>query len=193
MIHLGERDFVTSDTHINDKSVARRRYCGDDVEKMNRTLAEKWDYAVGVDSTVLVLGDVIIGDVQAGFDWFRARPGKKILVAGNWDEVHWMHEPSSDTLQKWLTINGGPFEMVMPMKARVSLMGTEFEACHYPYGRSEKWSVVDEGRPLLHGHTHSSKKISTSSAGSLQVHAGWDAWRKLAPVPALLELARSGS
>ena len=39
-----------------------------------------------------------------------------------------------------------------------------------------QWRLRDAGNPVLHGHTHSTEKVSFSACGTPQLHVGWDAW-----------------
>jgi len=55
---------------------------------------------------------------------------------------------------------------------------------HFPYigdshDSNDRWGeyrLKDYGTTILHGHTHSKKKISRSSRGTLQINVGVDAW-----------------
>jgi calcineurin-like phosphoesterase family protein len=55
---------------------------------------------------------------------------------------------------------------------------------HFPYtgdsqaeSRYDKYRALDEdGTPIIHGHTHSSEKVSRTDKGTLQIHVGVDAW-----------------
>lgn len=50
------------------------------------------------------------------------------------------------------------------------------KADHTATPRYEQWRLPDMGTPLLHGHTHSAEKVSTSALTAPQIHVGVDAW-----------------
>ena len=39
------------------------------------------------------------------------------------------------------------------------------------------WLRQTRSHTLIHGHTHDTDRRTTSPAGTLQLHVGWDAWR----------------
>lgn len=47
-----------------------------------------------------------------------------------------------------------------------------YTADHVPASRFMEWRLRDEGRYLLHGHTHTNKRVT----GERQIHVGVDAW-----------------
>ncbi|WP_248948290.1 HNH endonuclease [Oerskovia enterophila] len=48
-----------------------------------------------------------------------------------------------------------------------------------PVDRHEQYRLRDLGLPLIHGHTHSTKFLTASERGSLQLHVGFDAHRRM--------------
>jgi len=186
--------FFTSDQHIGHKFVAGTRGFADPAEH-DRVLAEKWDAVVGPDDTVFVLGDISINPKRDGaWDWFRVRPGKKHLIAGNHDEVHAMHSKALQAQQdpRWTetfaTINTW---------ARLKVQGRTLLMSHHPYDgegsrdiedRNVEYRLKDSGFPLLHGHTHAKHRVHTSALGSPQFHVGVDAWDfELVPEATIVE------
>ncbi|AGM12357.1 metallophosphoesterase [Mycobacterium phage Skinny] len=195
--------FFTSDLHIGHKKVIASRtlvdgkpafpdldnlpeWFGDyEIESFNRILADKWDTTVGKDDVVWVLGDISSGTKsgqEMALEWLSRRPGRKRLIKGNHDGVHPMHRDKG----KWAKAYGEVFEdMDTAARIRVALSGgghVDALLSHFPYmgdhtsvDRHTQWRLPNNGTILLHGHTHSSRRMS-SCGGSLQVHVGVDAW-----------------
>lgn len=163
-----------SDLHLGDESLLRRRY-SKTVDQMDAHLAARWDAKVGAGDEVWVLGDVARGRTQEYLrDWFEARPGTKHLVLGNWDigavETSWEDVGFS-------TVSN---------RANLPLSnGTRVSLSHYPYGHRLN---VDGDFTLLHGHTHSPKKVRRGPEGQLMIHVGWDAWRRMVPESEIVRL-----
>ena len=125
-------------------------------------------------------------------EWLKQRPGRKHLIAGNHDSVHPMHHDS----HKWLPIYlDGVFETVqLAAKRRIPLREGHRTALlsHFPYQgdhaaqqRYTQWRLPDEGDYNIHGHVHSTERISYGPsrpvglgewARSVQIHVGVDAW-----------------
>lgn len=169
-----------SDLHLGDETLLKRRY-SKSVEQMDSHLAARWDARVGKEDEVFVLGDVARGRTQEYLrDWFEARPGTKHLVLGNWDE-HWDPEI-------WLGLGFCTVASAMFMK-----VGDEgVMLSHYPYRHTRN---PEQSGTLVHGHTHQPKKVKRSKGGSLMLHVGWDAWRRMVSeddLVALIEKERDG-
>jgi calcineurin-like phosphoesterase family protein len=147
-------------------------------------LAANWDRVVGPDDTVYVLGDIAMNPKKGAFEWFRERPGKKILIAGNHDEVAGFRSKGLNARMRpeW----AGTFETVTDF-AFLKIGGRRVALSHYPYDgegdrefeggdRLLEVRLRDEGIPLLHGHTHGRHKAHTSLEGTPMFHVGPDAW-----------------
>ncbi|AEK10032.1 phosphoesterase [Mycobacterium phage Rey] len=191
--------WFTSDLHIGHSKIAGLR-AGDRVfpavvgaveDWHDRMLAKGWDEVVGKDDVVWVLGDISSGTndgQRKALAWLKERPGRKRLVPGNHDGVHGLQRDG----HKWEPEYREVFErIVMAAKLRIPLPEGHLSATlsHFPYDgdhtdpdRHTTWRLRDEGLPAIHGHTHSTERVSHSQRGSLQVHVGVDAnW--FAPVP----------
>lgn len=167
--------WFSSDLHLGDPWAARRRYCGDDVEKMNNWLASRWDKTIGEDDTVFLLGDVAAGmPLEQVAEWITARPGRKHLILGNQD----LDEDPND--RAWLAAG---FDSVA-MEARIMFHQTEVTLSHYP--------LVDHGGVVFHGHTHSPTKVAMSDLDTILVHVGWEAWRRYVPERDILDAIMNG-
>lgn len=165
------------------------------VEEHSRVQAENWDRVVGPDDTVFVLGDISINPKRDGaWNWFRERPGKKHLIAGNHDEVHSMH---SKALQAQQDFNWTMTFATINSWARLKMLGRTVLLSHFPYegegsrdieDRNSEYRLKDAGFPLLHGHTHAKHQAHTSASGSPMFHVGVDAWNlELVPESTIIE------
>jgi len=172
--------WFTSDLHIGHRMVAELRG-HKETDTHDNTLAENWSKTVKQNDQIWVLGDISVGGSRAqeyALSWMRSLPGVKHLIAGNHDGVAPMHRNS----HKWMDVYMSAFESVQSA-ARRKHNGQEILLSHYPYEgdhsevqRYDQWRLPDYGLPILHGHTHSSEKVSYSPKCSLQIHVGVDAW-----------------
>ena len=158
---LKESDYLTSDIQLFDEGLVKWRWAKD-LEHLHGRTADDWDSAVENEATVLIIGDAIAYRVQEGLEWFSRRPGKKILITGNWDEINPLSEknPKVD-LEGWSEVFPEIYD-----RASVQIGEAQFLASHYTYSNTKSnprlvelragWK--DTGIPLLHGHTHSRKR-----------------------------------
>lgn len=204
--------WFTSDLHVGHPKVAQLRaddvglvmdasYRTEDemrariVEWHDNMLAARWDAVVAPGDVVWVVGDISSGTATgqlSALDWIRTRNGDKHLVPGNHCGTHPLHRDS----HKWLPIYlDGAFKTVqLAAKRRIPLREGHVTAMlsHFPYtgdhtdeDRYPEWRLPDHGHYILHGHTHSSEKLSyglprwdgaTSISRTAQIHVGLDAW-----------------
>lgn len=194
--------FYTSDTHIGHRKVSVERVISrpdvfgrfnvdadedDMIAAHDATMAAIWDRSVTRSDIVWVVGDVSSGAGAAArkaVDWFVERPGRKFIVAGNHDPVH----ESCRDAPKWGKEFSRSFDHVCSA-ARVKINDQNVIVSHFPYvgdhsaeDRYTPWRKRDEGMPIIHGHTHSTEKVSFTRNGTVQIHVGVDAW-DFAPVP----------
>jgi Predicted phosphoesterase or phosphohydrolase len=179
--------WYTSDLHIGHFLVADLRarvleLTFDDPRQAiawhDQMLAANWDAIVRRDDQVWILGDLSCGGrmVQAAaLAWLAQRPGEKHLVSGNHDTC-WPGHRNAHKEQR-LYLNSG-IASVQPF-ARHRINGHEVLLSHFPYvgdhsetDRYDQYRLRDEGRYLLHGHTHSRDQVSNDR----QIHVGVDAW-----------------
>lgn len=178
-------DFVTSDTHFGHARIselAGRPFHS--VEEMDAELVRRWNETVRPDDVVLHLGDVALGSIQRSLPLTAVLHGRRFLVPGNHDRVSTATQTRS-AIERFTPLyeNAGwnilP-EVVAGFRGRRRLI-----ASHYPY-RGDSQEVdrhvshrpVDDGAPLIHGHTHS-RDVGPNGN---QFHVGVDAF-KYAPVP----------
>lgn len=193
--------WFTSDLHIGHEKVAELRFghlvipSGYFAASHDRILAGKWDAVVADDDVVWVVGDISSGTTTGqlnALEWIKRRRGNKHLIPGNHCGPHPLHRDS----HKWLPIYlDGAFKTVqLAAKRRIPLREGHVTAMlsHFPYkgdhteiDRYPEWRLPDYGHYILHGHTHSSEKLSygmprwdgaTSITRTPQIHVGVDAW-----------------
>lgn len=168
------------------RTLSKEDLSRDQIDEMiaehSRIQAENWDRVVGPDDTVFVLGDISMNPKKGAFQWFRERPGKKVLIAGNHDAVAGFHSKAINEQQKaeW----ADTFIAIRDF-AFLKIGGRRVALSHYPYDgegdrdiedRMTEVRLRDAGIPLLHGHEHSTHRAHTSLAGTPMLHVGLDAW-----------------
>jgi calcineurin-like phosphoesterase family protein len=192
--------WFTSDHHLRHKFVAGLRwkeFFGSNKPSSEQALldwhdtmlAERWDQNVKKDDIVYVLGDCTIGDkdVPCALEWFNERPGRKRLVPGNHDPCHPMHTESSKWQKRFMLSAFESVELHTSLKFVVNpeekkrsvlLSHMPYNGDHTEEDRFEQWRLPNEGKILLHGHTHSAQKVTLATVGivALQIHVGLDAW-----------------
>jgi calcineurin-like phosphoesterase family protein len=189
-----ERGFVlpgVQDYDARTNSFVNAADTGAHAEKV----AENWDRVVGKDDTVYVLGDIAMNPRKGAFEWLRARPGRKVLICGNHDEVAGFHSKALTERLKpdWAeTFAGGITDFLF-----LKFGGRRVALSHYPYegegsrdieDRHTEVRLRDTGVPLLHGHTHAKHQAHTSEAGTPMFHVGLDAWGlELVPESTIVE------
>ena len=104
------------------------------------------------------------------------------LVSGNHDPVWPGHRDAYRWHPKYLEV----FRWITPF-ARMKLAGEQVLLSHFPYqyggdhtheDRYAQYRLPDLGGVLVHGHTHSSERISCGPGGGLQVCVCWEAWSR---------------
>jgi len=154
---------------------------------MNEEMIRRWNARVHKRDTVYVIGDFSFGGKEATKAVLQRLNGKKILIKGNHDKpAHWMIEAGFDEVHENIYINLGDKQNGTDVRVYLS---------HFPYRPTfiawlkhkltgGYWDtryihkrMVDDGGWLIHGHTHSRKRIR-----GRQIHVGVDAW-DYNPVP----------
>lgn len=79
------KEFAWADLHIDQEHCRHRRNWFPTLKEYQDDTAKKWDETVGENDTIWLCGDICT--TWEGLRWIKARPGKKILVLGNWDKV----------------------------------------------------------------------------------------------------------
>lgn len=153
---------------------------------MDRTIINNWNSVVSPEDTVFHLGDVALGQIDKSLACVSALNGHKICVLGNHDRP-FMRMDKPD-FWDWMKRYQEVFQEVWTWKDESNAVligdGQKFNVSHFPYtgdhtpsDRHQEHRPVDNGIPLIHGHTHIADQHRTlSSKGTPQFHVGQDAW-----------------
>lgn len=180
--------FVTSDTHFGHTRIielCERPFR--DVSHMNESLIENWNSVVGHDDTVIHLGDAALGPWVEWDSIFSRLNGYKVLIIGNHDRIFKANKEKYR--EKFQPVYEQWFDEIYDEMA-MAFHGRWVKFSHFPYDgdshgedRYVDARPLDNGEPLVHGHTHDGgNPLSVSSKGSKQFHAGVDAHNYF-PVP----------
>lgn len=192
--------FFTSDTHFGHANIIR--LCNrpfKDVNHMNEEIVRRWNEVVSEDDIVYHLGDVALGTFADSINYVSRLNGYKILVPGNHDRIASFEKQSR--IDRFMPIYENVFQAVMTETVQTDF-ALEYDAygapvvfadallSHYPYSgdshgedRYTAQRAVDEGLPLIHGHTHGPEQVVWESRnGTPQYHVGQDA-HNFYPVP----------
>lgn len=178
--------FFTSDTHFGHARIvelSNRPFT--DVDEMDEALISRWNEVVSPEDTVYHLGDVALGKIADSLPLVARLNGYKIMVTGNHDRT--FSENKVAHRERFLPLYREVFQEVYDEAGTViTLSGSGIEAVlsHFPYGEVDHTQEarylasrpVDNGQLLIHGHTHSTDRLTYSKAGTAMVHVGVDAW-----------------
>lgn len=153
--------WLTSDLHIGHVNIIAytgRPFAG--VDEMDEWLVTAWNEVVGVDDTVWVIGDVCMGQIDRSLARVSQLHGTRRLVSGNHDRTFrksGIPQPTWEAAYRaagFASIHHGTIEIDIGLTAPTL-------ACHFPYSgdshagdRYPEHRPIDNGAPLLHGHTH---------------------------------------
>ncbi|MFT4136635.1 metallophosphoesterase [Microbacterium sp.] len=179
-------DFVTSDHHFGHARIielAERPFSS--LAAMNGELIAAWNRVVGPGDTVLHLGDLALGDRAESIPLTAALNGWKLLVPGNHDTISSVYRCSAAHKQQTRDLLDQCGWTVLPEIIAGERGGRRIRASHFPY-RGDSQTVerhvearpIDDGLPLLHGHTHD----RGSGPHGRMFHVGVDG-NGFAPVP----------
>lgn len=191
----GMTTFFTSDTHFGHKNIIKysnRPFR--DFAHMDWEIVNRWNTLVGDTDVVYHLGDTALGDSTRWDEIFKSLNGYKVLIVGNHDRIFAGEKPRQR--EKWDEKFHEWFDEIYDNTDITLSDGTAVNLSHFPYqgdshdaDRYEQYRLPDEGRTLIHGHTHAEwaakemdSRVSRSKAGTLQIHVGMDAWH-YKPVP----------
>jgi len=155
---------------------------------MNEILVANWNSVVSPDDEAWILGDIALGPILESLEYVRRLNGTKHMVWGNHDRCFPGSKKSAGmTPEEWIGVYlavgfvsvGSSLYMGLP--ETVTMLDTNLS--HFPYigdshDSNDRWGeyrLKDYGTTILHGHTHSKKKISRSARGTLQINVGVDA------------------
>lgn len=174
--------FFISDTHFGHKNIIR--YCDRpfaDFEEMDAAIVDNWNNVVGDTDVVFHLGDLALGPSDRWDAILKSLNGYKIFIVGNHDRI-FLGEKERQR-EKWEEKYYEWFDEVYDNFTGLTLAdGTVVNLSHFPYNgdshgeeRYREFRLVDDGTPLVHGHTHLNKIWSRSDNDTIQIHVGADA------------------
>jgi len=176
------------------------------VAEMNQALIDNWNSVVGPDDHVYHLGDVALGSFFESMECLTRLNGTKTLVVGNHDRLFIdpeatlakalryadrfrpVYQQYFDYIEEGDEGNAAAERLLIPsIKVNLgrgsAIVSNVLRMSHFPYtGDSHdkpRYDIIrpkDDGKTLLHGHTHQSDVMSRSAKGTLQIHVGVDSW-----------------
>jgi calcineurin-like phosphoesterase family protein len=168
--------WFTADAHFGHANIIR--YCDRpfaSVEAMRAALVERWNAVVAPDDRVFVLGDFALGRLEESLSVLPELNGVKDLLVGNHDRPF---DPRPRQRAEWTAhyLEAG-FRSVTHGTAGYLLAGRyPVLIGHFPYAgdshdsdRFAEMRPYDTGRPIIHGHVHTSWHLS-----GRQLNAGVD-------------------
>lgn len=185
--------WYTSDWHLSHARILQ--LCGrpfSNIDHMNEELIRRHNSVVAPEDTVYVLGDIALGAISESLPLVTKFNGRKILVPGNHDRIASFEKASR--IERFYPYYADVFDEITDEVTQVSIdmIMAPFvvNLSHYPYDgdshgedRYAELRAVDNGMPLIHGHTHGPRQKATlSKAGTPMFHVGQDAW-EFYPVP----------
>lgn len=197
----------TSDLHFHHGFVAKLRGFvttkygieTGNYESHDEMIITRWNKTVKPTDRVYIAGDFAMNWDHDVEEKLARLNGEKILVWGNHDVMAGNHRDGWKHVGRW--IGEGKFAGVTAY-ARRKIGTREILVSHYPYSgdhtrhdRHTQFRLRDEGRWLIHGHTHSKTQTSagaiyweeppkTGTVSSMppvsfrnrMIHVGVDAW-----------------
>lgn len=174
--------WFTSDLHMWHNNILKynpnRPYHS--IEEMNEGLILNWNSVVKPNDTIYVLGDFSFAGRSVELYSSRLN-GTKLLVPGNHDPIHPYNKHQKKASKRgepdyWLKFYQQHGWQVLPLTTTLDIPGVAtVNLSHMAYDtvdpRYTEYIPKDDGRYLLHGHTHSLEKIK-----GRQIHVGVDAW-----------------
>lgn len=159
--------YWTSDLHLGHvriNELAQRPFTS--VEEMNEEIIGRWNDIVKADDEVMVLGDLAMGRFVETMKLVETLNGHISLVPGNHDRVHPAYQDTrSAKVKEWEAMYKDAGIEILSTRITALLERNDsykfVVASHFPYepddlGRAEydTHRPKNEGRWLLHGHTH---------------------------------------
>ena len=175
--------FWTSDLHLGHENIIR--FCNRpfrDTHHMNTEIIRRINTTVTPEDELWILGDACMGDLYSTLPILTRITAPVTLVAGNHDRCHPYHgQAKSDTWAEKYRELTGVKELHLGNVDVTLEDGTEVQVSHFPRAVEPKrldkpdrfvsWRPVDDGRWLLHGHTHGAWRQRGQ-----QIDVGIDAW-----------------
>jgi len=135
-------DFFTSDTHFFHKNIIKyedRPFRN--IEEMNTTLINNWNWKITKNDNVYILGDFSFGSEDETIKLLNILNGNKFLIKGNHDKV----VKNRDVANKFGWIRD--YYMLRQGELKIALF-------HYPI---QVWDCRHHNALHFYGHIHSNK------------------------------------
>lgn len=178
--------WFSSDLHLGHTNIL---HLGDgrpfkDLAHMHATFMKNFWDNVAPEDELYLLGDIAMGVFEDSLKIVQALPGKKFLIPGNHDRVFpKLNTESRISRFKPLYEEAGLEVLSLWHEIQIEVDGVVYDVrlSHVPSsperyeGRADKLAFarpIDDGKFLIHGHTHSSEKISDNPR---ELHIGVDA------------------
>src|SRR5687767_7253156 len=185
----------TSDPHFGHVTIAEKWRPHGTVEAMNADMRARWNSVVGPTDTVLIFGDVAMGQIDESLAYVSTLNGRKVLRPGNHDRMHPAYKrkdkhgepvyytPEQRRLWADRYRNEGGLEVIglegdLYIGPATSKLSRLVATSHFPYQgdhtdeeRYVEYRPADRGRLLVHGHVHQKWRVN-----GRQVNVGVDAW-----------------
>jgi calcineurin-like phosphoesterase family protein len=177
--------FVTSDTHFGHaRIIALTGRPFATVHEMDEEMVARWNAIIDPTDAVLHLGDLALGRIADSLPITGRLNGRKFLIPGNHDRVSTATQTHA-AIERFTPLYEEQGWTILPEIVDGVRHGHPLRASHYPYrgdtldtDRLVKRRPVDDGTPLIHGHTHA----RDHGADGIQFHVGVDAYN-FTPVP----------
>lgn len=178
--------FFTSDQHFGHNRILE---LGDgrafkSIGHHNVFIINKWLSVVKPEDTVFVMGDIAMGNFEETIQLFAGLTGEKFFIPGNHDKI-FSGSNSQSRIERFAPLYEEVGFTILPENTSVELetswgMQTVLLS-HFPYSgdshsivdRYAENRYVDEGLPIIHGHTHSRQKLNPKNRR--EFHIGVDA------------------
>lgn len=178
--------FFTSDQHFGHERILElgsgRPFKS--IGEHNYALQANWWETVTEEDQVYVLGDIAMGNFDDSIALFASLPGEKFFVPGNHDKI-FSKTNSSARIARFTPMYEKVGFTVLPENTSTVLETSYGEQIvllsHFPYtgdshspvDRYASSRYVDEGLPIIHGHTHSRTVFNETNVR--EFHVGVDA------------------
>lgn len=155
--------WFTSDLHFNhDRAFVYKPRGFESVQEMNEVIVRNWNSVVGEEDDVYCLGDLMLGDYEAGLKLIKQLNGAIHIVLGNHD---------TDNRER---LYAGCYNVVeIALAMRFKLAGYHFFLTHYPCITSNlEKEDLKKCTCNLYGHTH--QKTNFYNDIPFMYHVGLD-------------------
>jgi calcineurin-like phosphoesterase family protein len=159
------------------------------VVEMNEGLIRNWNSVVKPEDVIYCLGDFSFAARPVELYSYRLNGDKKIIF-GNHDPGHSYNKHYKKAVKRkepdyWKNFYESLGWTVLPEQTTIDIEGVgTVNMCHMPYASANDhmsatgdkyaaWRPKDEGRWLLHGHTHA---VAQKNLDKRMIECGVDAW-----------------